>query len=334
MNAGSATGGELQYKINNGAYSTALPEATDPGDYTIWYRVVGDINHMDISEASLSVTIGVPSGSYTIHIHDIFGGEYALCVNQATTIEQVKEMLADRTDYAKNQMTIIFNNKQLEDDKTLGDYIIQVDAQMDLVPHVVESVTANQDPQHPGTYYSTFYDSQYKYALPNDGTEAYVATISGNDMLLTQIAGAGEVIPANTAVILKAVTGSVDLVRSTDVPVSFEAVNALLGTDVSMPAPAHCYVLSGHSSDNTVQGVGFYQFSGNLKAHKAYLVLNNPSSAPKRLRFVFNHENTATGIETPSLQGRSGEATKVIENGVLYIIRDGVRYDAQGKVVE
>ena len=334
VNAGSATGGELQYKINNGAYSTALPEATDPGDYTIWYRVVGDINHMDISEASLSVTIGVPSGSYTIHIHDIFGGEYALCVNQATTIEQVKEMLADRTDYAKNQMTIIFNNKQLEDDKTLGDYNIQVDAQMDLVPHVVESVTANQDPQHPGTYYSTFYDSQYKFALPNDGTEAYVATISGNDMLLTKIAGAGEVIPANTAVILKAVTGSVDLVRSTDVPVSFETVNALLGTDVSMPAPAHCYVLSGHSSDNTVQGVGFYQFSGNLKAHKAYLVLNNPSSAPKRLRFVFNHENTATGIETPSLQGRSGEATKVIENGVLYIIRDGVRYDAQGKVVE
>lgn len=333
VNAGSATGGELQYKINNGAYSTALPEATDPGDYTIWYRVVGDINHMDISEASLSVTIGVPSGSYTIHIHDIFGGEYALCVNQATTIEQVKEMLADRTDYAKNQMTIIFNNEQLEDDKTLGDYNIQVDAQMDLVPHVVESVTANQDPQHPGTYYSTFYDSQYKFALPNDGTEAYVATISGNDMLLTKIAGAGEVIPANTAVILKAVTGSVDLVRSTDVPVSFEAVNALLGTDVSMPAPAHCYVLSGHSSDNSVQGVGFYQFSGTLAAHKAYVVIGGGGSmAPKRLRFVFNNENTATGVE--NVQSDNVQSTKVLRNGQLIIIRGDKEYNAQGQIVK
>lgn len=194
-------------------------------------------------------------------------------------------------------------------------------------------VTANEDPEHPGTFYSTYYDETKKHELPS-GVEAYVADLSGNDMLLTKIAGAGEVIPADVAVILKANSTSITLHESDATPVSFTANNDLLGTDVSMPAPAHCYVLSGHSSDNTVQGVGFYQFSGNLKAHKAYLVLNNPSSAPKRLRFVFNNENTTTGIETPSLQGSSGEATKVIENGVLYIIRDGVRYDAQGKVVE
>ena len=36
------------------------------------------------------------------------------------------------------------------------------------------------------------------------------------------------------------------------------------------------------------------------------------------------------GIDTPSLQGRLGEASKVIRNGQLYIIRDGKEYDVLG----
>ncbi|MBR3408130.1 MAG: hypothetical protein IKG86_04740 [Paludibacteraceae bacterium] len=39
-----------------------------------------------------------------------------------------------------------------------------------------------------------------------------------------------------------------------------------------------------------------------------------------------------TGVE--NVQGDNVQSTKVIENGVLYIIRDGVRYNAQGQIVK
>ena len=54
---GSATGGTMQYKLGNGEYSTTIPTATDAGTYTVYYKVVGDENHNDVSEASITVTI-------------------------------------------------------------------------------------------------------------------------------------------------------------------------------------------------------------------------------------------------------------------------------------
>lgn len=50
------------------------------------------------------------------------------------------------------------------------------------------------------------------------------------------------------------------------------------------------------------------------------------------LRIVsnLNGENGATGIENLREEGK---AVKFIENGVLYILRDGVRYDVMGKIV-
>ena len=54
---GSATGGEMQYKLGNGAYSTTIPTATDAGAYTVYYKIIGDENHNDVSEASITVTI-------------------------------------------------------------------------------------------------------------------------------------------------------------------------------------------------------------------------------------------------------------------------------------
>ena len=58
ITAGSSTTGTIQYKLNNGEYSTALPEATNAGTYTVSYKVVGDENHEDVDETSFSVTIG------------------------------------------------------------------------------------------------------------------------------------------------------------------------------------------------------------------------------------------------------------------------------------
>ena len=57
ITAGTADGGELQYKLNDGAYSKDLPTAQNAGDYTVYYKVVGDDEHEDSVEQSLTVTI-------------------------------------------------------------------------------------------------------------------------------------------------------------------------------------------------------------------------------------------------------------------------------------
>ncbi len=192
-------------------------------------------------------------------------------------------------------------------------------------------IAAKQDPDDAGKYYATFFDSARKFALPNDGTEAFVAKIEGTDMVMTPIANGAQVIPANTAVILQSPTGSFSLTPSDGSAVTFDpAANQLQGVDEDAVAPTNCYVLSGKSADNTVQGVGFYEYHGTLAAHKAYLIYSG-SGAPKRMRFIFNNEQQATGIDNAA---EALKSEKRIENGHLIIIKNGVHYNAQGQVVK
>lgn len=192
-------------------------------------------------------------------------------------------------------------------------------------------ITSNVDPDHSGIYYTTFYDKTQKYLLPA-GTEAYAATISGEEMILEKVAEGGQVIPANNAYILKSTSSSVVLTPTDEAPNATSATNILHGTDTEMAAPANCYVLSGHSTDNSVTGVGFYEFSGTLAAHKAYATISGGAAyAPKKLRFVFNGENAVTGIDNAA---EALKSEKRIENGQLVIIKNGVRYNAQGQIVK
>ena len=189
---------------------------------------------------------------------------------------------------------------------------------------VTDPITPYADPQDASVYYSTFYDSNFKYELPA-GVEAYVADLSGANLLLTKIAEAGEVIPADNAVILKSTVSSFTLTPSDADAVTFTATNDLQGSDTQIATPANCYVLAG-----TDGVVGFYHYTAaNLNAHKAYVVYSGSNQAPRRMPFIFDQ---ATGME--NVQGDNVQSTKVIENGQLIIIRNGVRYNAAGQNVK
>ena len=79
VTAGSATGGVMQYALgtkteDTGEYSTSIPTATAAGTYYIWYKVVGDENHLDsdvacvtskiLADISKTVTFKVVNGSW------------------------------------------------------------------------------------------------------------------------------------------------------------------------------------------------------------------------------------------------------------------------------
>lgn len=62
---GETKTGELQYKLNeDGEYSTDIPEATEAGVYTVYYKVVGDKNHKDVHEEFVLVSIDRQNVAY------------------------------------------------------------------------------------------------------------------------------------------------------------------------------------------------------------------------------------------------------------------------------
>ena len=65
ITAGSTTGGEMQYKLDDGIYSTAIPTATNAGDYIVWYKVVGNNDYEGVDEAALQVTIAKATPTIT-----------------------------------------------------------------------------------------------------------------------------------------------------------------------------------------------------------------------------------------------------------------------------
>ena len=55
---GNATGGAMQYSLDNSSWSDAIPTGKNAGDYTVYYKVVGDSTHSDSAVDSVIATIG------------------------------------------------------------------------------------------------------------------------------------------------------------------------------------------------------------------------------------------------------------------------------------
>ena len=74
--------------------------------------------------------------------------------------------------------------------------------------------------------------------------------------------------------------------------------------------------------------------TANIKGFRAYFKLNLPdgmNAAPARARFVVNQTEVATGVEQVATQAQT---TKMLRDGQLIILRDGVEYNAQGARVK
>ena len=75
-----------------------------------------------------------------------------------------------------------------------------------------------------------------------------------------------------------------------------------------------------------------------MSALRGYFVLNFSSAAPgapkKRAKVIFNNSETETPTAVETVQSDKVQCMKVIENGMLYIIRDGKVYNAQGQLIK
>lgn len=175
--------------------------------------------------------------------------------------------------------------------------------------------------------------SPVKVAVPS-GVTAYKAEyqLNGNEeeLLLTSI---GDVIPAGEGVILHGEADHVYTFSPTNDAAGDYTGNALVGcpvrTDITSVAATNDIFCLRYSELYSL--TGFFIYSGQyIAAGKAYLPLPKaePSSAPRRIRFVFREEQGTTGFDPTNAE--AVPTTKFIENGQLYIRRGNAVYTIQG----
>jgi hypothetical protein len=75
VSAGSTTTGTLEYSLDGTTYDKGIPQGTDAGSYTVYYKVTGDANHNDIAAQHFDVkiakaTLTVSAGDYEIYEGD------------------------------------------------------------------------------------------------------------------------------------------------------------------------------------------------------------------------------------------------------------------------
>lgn len=186
--------------------------------------------------------------------------------------------------------------------------------------------------------YATFYTENYAYIMP-EGLTGYAFTVENH--MSDAIYEADDIVPANAALVLESAKGDTTywpVPTFVDVP-NMSVTNDLHGvneaTIIGSATDGKAYYVLSMNGSNDPESVGFYYMLEDgkggfeLPAHKAYLVVDNPSLAPAAF-YLFNGENNATWLD--NLQGVEG-TVKFMHEGNIYILRDSIIYDATGRKV-
>ena len=180
-----------------------------------------------------------------------------------------------------------------------------------------------------------------------DGVEAYTLTNNGTrDIFADQV----NTIEADKPVLILAPAGNhifySELGANADISGKYAAVDgnytngALIGNYVQSAVPTTGPNTYNYILQNGSEGVGFYQVrdgSCSVAPYRAYLSCGydatpSPGAPARAMRIVFR-ENTATGVDNIESAKMNGSA-KFLRNGQLFILRNGVEYNANGALVK
>jgi len=173
----------------------------------------------------------------------------------------------------------------------------------------------------------------FKTKIPDGLTAYYASNATNSSVTLTEIQG-NKVLPNNFGVIVAGYEGVYDFelsaltpaVDKNDVTNKFGGVVTTTPVASITPESGNSLYVLGKENDN----VGFYLPSNslvNLAPYKAYLIApSQPTSAPG-IQFVFEGATNINNIEAID------DAVKFIQDGKLYIKKNGVVYDLLGTVV-
>ena len=159
------------------------------------------------------------------------------------------------------------------------------------------------------------------------GATAYKAALSGDVLTLSEISG---VIPAGVGIILGGTAGATATISYTGEDATTVSGNVLQGTTSSQTTTSlYSEGQTFYAYDKSDNKFKIYNGT-NFPANKAYFIVESGAgSAPSAIRIEFE-ENNVTSIDAI---GANEKAVKFIENGKLFILKNGVVFDAIGNVV-
>ncbi len=204
-----------------------------------------------------------------------------------------------------------------------------------------------------GTYWATFSDEDNVTFFPathntDKTTEIYTVSVQGGVMSLNALTPEdatisasdvnGYFVPANTGVLIKCSSSSAPYYTVANKYVAPLENNMLYpgkGETIDSPASCKYYLLGYGDAVPTRSTLGFYYGAEGGAAFKArnggaYLAVPTTTLAPARF-LITDEENNATDIKSIEANDK---AVKFIQNGQLLILRDGITYDALGRVVK
>lgn len=148
-------------------------------------------------------------------------------------------------------------------------------------------LSLNEDPDHKGSFYTTFYNSGTAFALPENVT-AYKGSISQDERTIHLEATQEGYLPKGEPVILRSNTRSIAL-KPVSSTTSKDEHNALEGVDSQKTQSAYgegTYYMLSYGQN----GLGLYKMNADtqLGAGKAFLRLSGDSGAANAKAFIFS----------------------------------------------
>lgn len=175
-------------------------------------------------------------------------------------------------------------------------------------------------------YYATFSCAN---AVEFDDATVYTVEVNAGVMTLTEVAS--KQVPANAGVLVK--SASATATYSFIASASALEHNMLRAASVAKEATGFVFYKLAYASDEK-DALGFYYGAADgaaftSRANSAYLAV--PASAGAPAHFLFEDSaDVATSVENTEI---GEDVVKLIENGQLMIIKNGVRYNALGQLV-
>lgn len=330
----------------------------------LWFNTIGDSNplgqwakwNVKVADAGtflFTMNTTAPSGqSYKISIMD---GETEIAAYESGSIGSGNKIVKHYFNLAAGNYTVKIENSY---SWSQGHVVSLVVTQPSLLT-IDEAATTNSvihDNYRNGTHdiqiIRTIVAGMYNtICLPFDVSSSQLQAIFGSDVELKQMNSAeleGDVLNLNFDDVTSIYRGTPYLIKTssdvvnpvfTDVEIKEETGQATTGTNadfigsfVKGEVPA--------GEDNLFLGpdnlLYFSQTATPIKGTRAYFRVKgvaNPAQAIKRARIVTGGQ-VATEINLVNESAKIGKSAKIIENGQLVIIRDGIRYNVMGAMIK
>ena len=165
------------------------------------------------------------------------------------------------------------------------------------------------------------------------GTAYYASDASGSTVILSSTTAT---VPAGEGLMIKGTAGDefAISVAESGTAISGNLLKGQTTTSIVAASTSGTYHYIFGYKTSSPSTCGFYNLENGIElaAGKAYLETEDAltqAGAPAVIR-ILDEENNATSIEAI---GSEDKAIKFIENGQIYILREGVVYDALGRVI-